>query len=244
MQPLGEWRDPVSDIKFVYVPGGTFEMGDVFGDGFGHERPVHKVTVPGFYIAKYPVTQGQYYAVMGENPSYFKKGNEYPVENVSWNDSKAFIEKLNEKTGDKFGFRLPTEAEWEYAARSGGKLEKFAGGDDIDKLAWYFHNSGGSTHPVGGKQPNGLGVYDMSGNVWEWCADWYGDYPLGSVTDPTGPSGGSNRVLRGGSWNSFAQNCRSAARHDFSPDSPGLERFGFRLAGKILIERRKKDDSN
>jgi formylglycine-generating enzyme required for sulfatase activity len=224
------WKDPVSGIEFVYVPGGTFEMGDVIGGGFGHEKPVHKVTVLNFYIAKYPVTQRQYYSVMKENPSHFKKGNEYPVENVTWNEAKAFIKKLNEKTGGEIGFRLPSEAEWEYAARSGGKREKYCGGDDIDKLAWYKDNSGGSTHPVGEKEPNGLGIYDMSGNVWEWCADWYGDYPLGSVTDPTGPSGGSLRVLRGGSWNSFAQSCRSAARNGFSPDSRGLEHVGFRLA--------------
>jgi formylglycine-generating enzyme required for sulfatase activity len=225
-----EWRDPVASIEFVFVPGGTFEMGD--GYGWSDEKPVHTVTVPDFCIGKYPVTQGQYYAVMGENPSYFKKGNDYPVENVSWNDAQAFIEKLNGKTGGEIGFRLPTEAEWEYAARSGGKDEKYAGGDDIDKLAWYNCNSDGSMSPVGGKQPNGLGVYDMSGNVWEWVEDdYHKDYtwaPADGSAWVDSPRG-LFRVLRGGSWNSQARFCRAALRLFNSPDFRG-EHGGFRLA--------------
>jgi formylglycine-generating enzyme required for sulfatase activity len=237
MQPLlkeGEWRDPAFGIEFVYVPGGTFEMGDVFGDGFGFddERPVHTVTVPGFYIAKYPVTQGQYYAVMGENPSDFKKGNEYPVESVSWEHAQAFVMTLNGKTGGEIGFRLPSEAEWEYAARSGGKKERYAGGDDLGKLGWYYDNSDGMTHPVGGKQPNGLGVYDMSGNVYEWVEDDYqGDYtgaPADGSTWVDSPSGLA-RVIRGGSWFSQAQNCRSVYRSLYSPGDQS-KLIGFRLA--------------
>jgi formylglycine-generating enzyme required for sulfatase activity len=219
-------------IEFVFVPGGTFEMGDVFDDGFDLEKPVHTVTVPDFYIAKYPVTQAQYYDVMGENPSHFKKGNEYPVENVSWNDAKEFIKELNEKTGGKIGFRLPSEAEWEYAARSGGKKERYAGGDDIDKLGWYHDNSGGSTHPVGGKQPNGLGVYDMSGNVYEWVEDDYqGDY-TGAPTDGSAwvdpPIYNLFRVLRGGSWDFIARCCRSAFRISVLSNRQ-YNSIGFRL---------------
>jgi formylglycine-generating enzyme required for sulfatase activity len=230
----GEWRDPAFGIEFVFVPGGTFDMGDVFGDGNKYENPVHTVTVPSFYIGKYPVTQGQYYAVMKENPSHFKKGNDYPVENVSWYDAtKEFIEKLNEKTGDKFGFRLPTEAEWEYVARSGGKDEKYAGGDDIDKLGWYGDNSGLFPRPVGEKQPNGLGIYDMSGNVWEWVEDdWHKNYK-GAPSDGSAwvdsPGRGSRRVLRGGSWYGYGRNCRSVCRNFYSPGSRG-EYAGFRLA--------------
>jgi formylglycine-generating enzyme required for sulfatase activity len=229
-----EWKDPVSGIEFVYVPGGTFEMGDVFGDGFGfgHEKPVHTVTVPDFYIAKYLVTQGQFAAVMKENPSHFKNGNDYPVENVSWNDSKVFIEKLNKKTGGEIGFRLPSEAEWEYAARSGGKKERYAGGDDIDKLAWYNGNSGGSTHPVGIKQPNGLGVYDMSGNVYEWVEDDYqGDYTWAPADGSAWVDSPCNlfRVLRGGSWDFIARCCRSAFRISVLSNRQ-YNSIGFRLA--------------
>jgi formylglycine-generating enzyme required for sulfatase activity len=237
MAPIkkNEWLGPASGIEFVFVPGGTFEMGDVFDDddGFDDEKPVHTVTVPGFYIGKYPVTQGQFAAVMGENPSYFKKGNEYPVESVSWEHAKAFVMTLNEKTGGEIGFRLPSEAEWEYAARSGGKKERYAGGDDIDKLAWYKDNSEWTTHPVGEKEPNGLGIYDMSGNVWEWVEDDYqGDY-TGAPTDGSAwvdsPGRGSNRVLRGGSWNSQARFCRTSYR-DFNSQYLWYEIHGFRLA--------------
>jgi formylglycine-generating enzyme required for sulfatase activity len=225
-----EWRDPASGIEFVFVPGGTFEMGD--GYVWSDEKPVHKVTVPDFYIGKYPVTQRQYSAVMKENPSYFKKGNDYPVERVSWDDAQAFIKKLNEKTGGEIGFRLPSEAEWEYAARSGGKDEKYAGGDDLGKLGWYGGNSGGETHPVGEKQPNGLGIYDMSGNVWEVVEDdWRDDY-TGAPTDGSAwvnSPRGLFRVLRGGSWLNYARSCRSVHRSLYSP--VGWSKYaGFRLA--------------
>ena len=197
-----QFKDPVTGMEFVFVKGGCFEMGDTFGDGYSYEKPVHDVCVSDFYMGKYEVTQGQWEVIMGDNPSYFKNcGDNCPVENVSWNDVQEFIERLNSKTGKKY--RLPTEAEWEYAACSGGKREKYAGtNDNPDDYAWHDSNSGKKTHPVGQKRPNGLGLYDMTGNVWEWCSDWCGeDYYASSPKDnPQGPSSGSYRVLRGGSW--------------------------------------------
>lgn len=145
---------------------------------------------------------------MGSNPSHFSScGDKCPVESVSWNDAQDFISRLNSRTGKRY--RMPTEAEWEYAARSGGKREKYAGGNDVDAVAWYGSNSGSRTHPVGQKQPNGLGLYDMSGNVWEWCQDWYGGsyYNQSSRDNPGGPSSGSSRVIRGGGWVNAAGAC-------------------------------------
>ena len=214
--------------NMVQVHGGCFQMGDIFGNGDEGERPVHEVCVDSFAIAKTEVTQGQYQAVMGSNPSYFAKGDSYPVEQVSWDDAQEFIEKLNALTGRTF--RLPTEAEWEYAARSGGRNEKFAGSDEVDSVAWYGRNSGESTHPVAGKQPNALGLYDMSGNVWEWCADWYDvDYYRSSPgRNPAGPSSGEHRVLRGGSWSSYPSCARTAFRLRFSAGYRYYS-LGFRL---------------
>jgi len=201
----------------------------VFGDGYSDEKPVHKVTLSGFYIGKYSVTQAQWEKVMGNNPSKFKKGGGYPVENISWDDTKKFIRKLGELNKEQHLFRLPTEAQWEYAARSCGKKEIYAGSDYIDDVAWYDANSENSTHPVGKLKPNGLGLYDMSGNVWEWCEDWFGGYSKGHVTDPTGPSTGSSRVRRGGSWFNLARYCRSAGRGIGTPgDRPYT--LGLRLA--------------
>ncbi len=224
----GEWTDLVTGMEFIYVPGGTFMMGDIFGDGRDDEKPVHEVQLDGFCMGKYQVTQGQWKKVMGNNPSYFKKGDDYPVESVSWDDAQEFIKKLTGMNNGKYNFRLPAEAEWEYAARSGGKKERYAGGDDIDAVAWYGKNSGESTHPVGKKTPNGLGIYDMSGNVWEWCQDWSGSYPADSFTNPTGADTGSFRVLRGGSRSHDAWHCRTALRHWFVPDRR-LTFNGFRL---------------
>ncbi|MDM8524989.1 SUMF1/EgtB/PvdO family nonheme iron enzyme [Desulfococcaceae bacterium HSG8] len=207
----------VNSMEFVRVPGGKFRMGcgSWAGSCYSGEKPVHEVYVDDFYMGKYEVTQGQWKKIMGSNPSRSNKGDSYPVENVSWNDVQEFIRKLNEQSDGKY--RLPTEAEWEYACRSGGKSEKYCGGSNIDKLAWYGGNSGSETHSVGRKAPNGLGIYDMSGNVWEWCRDWYGNYPSGSVRNPKGPNSGSPRVLRGGSWGDSAAGCRSAHRYGISP---------------------------
>ncbi|QTA82444.1 Sulfatase-modifying factor enzyme domain-containing protein [Desulfonema limicola] len=227
-KPEKLWQDPVTGMEFVYVPGGIFIMGDVFGDGEDREKPVHEVRLSSFYIGKYQVTQGQWQKVMGNNPSNFKKGDNYPVETVSWDDVQEFIKKLSGLNQGKCKFSLPTEAQWEYACRSGGKREKYPGGDNIDDFAWYDSNSGGSTHPVGQKKANGLGIHDMSGNVWEWCQDWYGNYSADAVTDPAGSQQGSNRVIRGGSWSYGAQNCRSAYRVNYSPSSRGSN-LGFRL---------------
>jgi formylglycine-generating enzyme required for sulfatase activity len=185
-------------LELVWIPPGEFMMGE---DSTAHRVKLTK----GFWMGKYEVTQEQYEAVVGSNPSYFKGANN-PVEQVSWHDAVAFCNKV--------GGRLPTEAEWEYACRAGTTTKYHSGDTDSDlaRVAWYDGNSGNTTHAVGGKQANAWGLHDMHGNVWEWCADWYGDYPKGDVTDPVGPSSGSRRVLRGGSWLNTASYCRSAHR--------------------------------
>ena len=207
-------------FEMVYVEGGSFDMGATTEQGSDTEYdeiPVHSVTLSGYYIGKCEVTQELWEAVMGSNPSYFK-GAQNPVESVSWNDCQNFIKKLNSLTGRTF--RLPTEAEWEYAARGGKKSRhyKYSGSNNIFDVAWYNRNSGGSTHAVGTKSPNELGIYDMSGNVWEWCSDWYGGYSAGAQTNPQGPSSGSYRVLRGGSWIYDARYCRVSFRNYDDPD--------------------------
>ncbi len=226
-----EWKDPTTGMEFVWVEGGTYQMGCGSMDCPPNEAPEHAVTVSGFWIEKYTVTQGQWQKVMGNNPSGFKKGDNYPVETVSWDDAKEFIQKLNGKSG--YSFRLPTEAEWEYAARSGGKTEKYAGGNDPDAVAWYSANSGKSTHPVGTKAPNGLGIYDMSGNVWQWCEDIYDmdAYKKHQRNNPVTNSGGSSRVLRGGSWSRDATWVRCTFRGQWEPASHG---YGGRLGGTGL----------
>jgi len=219
-------------MKFVLVPAGNFMMGSSIGQGDDEEHPRHKVeTTKPFYLGIYEVTQAQWRAVMDGNPSDFK-GDDRPVEKVYWSDIQEFIRRLNAKEGtDKY--RLPTEAEWEYACRAGS--EKFyCFGDEkgrLDEYAWYRGNSGKQTHPVGQKKPNAWGLYDMHGNVWEWCADWYGKsyYRRSPASDPKGPGSGRNRVLRGGSWSSDARNCRSANRSGRYPDSR-YDYDGFRLA--------------
>ncbi|NLA39893.1 MAG: formylglycine-generating enzyme family protein [Smithella sp.] len=224
------FTDPNTGMEMVFVKGGCYRMGDTFGDGWDDEKPVHEVCINDFYIGKYEVTQGQWKAVMGENPSSFKNcGDNCPVETVSWNDIQQFLQRLNSRSGKQY--RLPTEAEWEYAARSGGKSEKYAGGNDVDAVAWYYKNSGSNTHPLGQKRPNGLGLYDMSGNVWEWCSDWYGEkyYSQSPRDNPDGPSSGSYRVLRGGSWGTRPGFVRAAYRVRFNP---GVRVYGsgFRMA--------------
>ena len=221
----------IAPAGMVYIPGGTFDMGcgSWTSDCKGGEKPVHTVTVSSFYMGVTEVTQAQWEAVMGTNPSNFK-GDDLPVENVSWNDIQDFLKRLNSQTGENY--RLPTEAEWEYAARSGGKKEKYAGtNSNLDDYAWYGNNSGSKTHPVGQKKPNSLGLYDMSGNVWEWCSDWYdGNYYTTSPDkDPKGAYSGSFRVLRGGSWNYLDVYCRSSNRLRFNPDYWYYD-LGFRFA--------------
>ena len=215
----------VGDVSFemVYVQGGTFQMGataEQGSDAYGDEHPVHNVTLSDFHIGKYEVTQGLWKEVMGENPSNNKAGDNYPVETVSWEDCQRFIEWLNNRTGLRF--RLPTEAEWEYAARGGRKSRgyKYSGTTyDLESVAWYDGNSGNETHPVGRKSPNELGLYDMSGNVWEWCQDWYGSYGSSAQTDPMGLQSGAGRVFRGGGYISVsgARYCRVSCRADFGP---------------------------
>ena len=219
------WRDPTTGMEFVWVPGGCYQMGSNHGDS--DEKPVHEVCVDGFWMGKYEVTQAQWKQVMGGNPSYFK-GDRNPVEQVSWRDARFFIKKLNGKGNGTF--RLPTEAEWEYAARSGGKNEKYAGGNSVDHVAWYDGNSGNKTHPVGTKAPNGLGLHDMSGNVWEWCEDTFSKsaYSSHSRNNPIYSGGGDCRVLRGGGWFNGPGDVRSARR---GGDGPGCtsDNIGFRL---------------
>ncbi len=206
----------VNGVSFEMVPveGGTFTMGataEQGSDAYDRETPAHKVTLDSYNIGKFEVTQALWKAVMENNPSNWQ-GDNLPVEQVSWNDCQEFIKKLNAATGKNF--RLPTEAEWEFAARGGTKSKgyKYSGSNNLDEVAWYTDNSGQQTHPVGTKKPNELGIYDMSGNVWEWCNDWYDNYSTSTQTNPTGPSSGGNRVYRGGGWCSNAWGCRVSRR--------------------------------
>ncbi len=217
--------------EMVWVDGGTFRMeatSEQGSDAGGDEEPVHSVTLSGFYIGKTEVTQALWKAVMGSNPSCFK-GDNLPVEQVSWDDCQEFIRKLNALTGQNF--RLPTEAEWEFACRGGNNSRgyKYSGSNYIDNVAWYEDNSGWKIHPVATKLPNELGIYDMSGSVWEWCSDWYGTYSSGAQTNPKGPYDGSCRVRRGGSWIGNARGCRSSYRGLDSPGNRGLN-LGLRLS--------------
>lgn len=214
-------RFTVNGVSFemVRVEGGSFRMGatsEQGTDAYDWEKPVHSVTLSSYYIGKNEVTQALWQAVMGSNPSNFK-GSNLPVECVSWNDCQEFIQKLNSLTGRNF--RLPTEAEWEFACRGGNNSRgyKYCGSNDIDNVAWYDGNSGYQTHPVATKAPNELDIYDMSGNVREWCSDRFADYTSYSQTNPTGPQSGSYRVLRGGSWCSRAGSCRSSDRYRDRP---------------------------
>ena len=234
----------VYDPEMVSVTGGTFTMGCTDGDDCNSwELPTHQVTLSSYKIGKYEVTQAQWEAVMGSNPSNFK-GSNLPVETVSWNDivgtsgncteingikyyADGFIYKLNQLTGKQY--RLPTEAEWEYACRGGisSAHYKYSGSNNIDDVAWYVDNSSSTTHIVGTKQANELGIYDMSGNVWEWCSDWLDSYSSGSQTNPTGAVSGYTRVFRGGSWGELAQrvSCRG-----YNTPSYSVSLLGFRLA--------------
>lgn len=218
------------DIEMVYVEGGTFMMGatDSDSEAWRIEKPAHRVTLSGYYIGKYPVTQKQWIEIMGSNPSE-SEGDNLPVGNVSWNDAQEFICKLNARTGKNY--RLPTEAEWEFAARGGNSScgYKYSGSDNPDAVAWYDENSDSKTHEVGLKSPNELGIYDMSGNIWEWCQDFFDGYRRSAKTNPQGPTSGMSRVMRGGSWDSYATNCRVSFRSLFMPDFQ-IAVYGFRLA--------------
>jgi len=231
---------------FVPVVPGSFQMGS--NDGESDEKPVHTVRISQeYWMGKHEVTQQQYESIMGSNPSSLK-GNSNPVEKVSWNDSVSFCKKLTDqerKAGrlpEGYEYRLPTEAEWEYAARGGksGWPTTYAGSDTIDDVAWHKDNSGQKTHAVGQKQGNEQGLYDMSGNVYEWCLDWKGDYSSELQIDPVGPGTGSARVLRGGSWRSDALLCRVANRSYYAPTLTG-SLFGFRavLAPPVSSSRQK-----
>ena len=223
--------EQILEQYFVSVEGGTFTMGCTSEqDGYceDNEKPAHSVTVSDFFIGKYEVTQKLWRAVMGNNPSDFR-GDDLPVESVSWDDVQIFISVLNSLTGKNY--RLPTEAEWEYAARGGNKSHGYiySGGNKLGEVGWYGNNSGRKTRPVGQKKPNELGIYDMSGNVYEWCSDRYGSYPKVAVTNPTGPGTGDDRVLRGGGWYYYAQYCRVAYRDIYYP-SGNTGNLGFRVA--------------
>ena len=224
----------VNGVKFqmVRVQGGTFQMGATSEQGNDvsiNEKPIHSVTLSDYHIGQTQVTQELWQAVMGSNPSEFKGDSQCPVENVSWNDCMEFIAKLNRLTGKNF--RLPTEAEWEYAARGGSKSRgyKYSGNNNPDLVAWYDGNSINKTHPVAQKQANELGLYDMSGNVWEWCSEWYGEYINEVQTNPTGPITGTDYVQRGGSWENGSIGVRVSRR---SPGTPALRGcyYGLRLA--------------
>ena len=226
-------RFTVNGVSFemVRVEGGTFRMGataEQEDEAWDDEMPVHSVTLSSYYIGKTEVTQALWQAVMGSNPSR-SRGADLPVENVSWDDCQEFIRKLNSMTGQNF--RLPTEAEWEFACRGGNNSRgyKYSGSNNLGSVAWYDGNSGGKTHSVATKSPNELGIYDMSGNVWEWCSDWYGDYSSDAQTNPKGPVSGSYRVGRGGSWFSRVRDCRSSIRFNNNPTNRN-NNLGLRLA--------------
>ena len=219
------------NIEMVKVEAGSFDMGATseMENPYEDEKPVRRVTLTNnYYVGKYEVTQALWKIVMGSNPSKFK-GADLPVEQVSWDDCQDFISKLNAMTGKRF--RLPSEAEWEYAARGGKKSRgyQYSGSNTLGDVAWYSDNSGKKTHAVGTKQPNELGIYDMTGNVWEWCQDWYDSYSSSPQTNPTGAASGSRRVYRGGCWYDSARYCRSSYRRYCAPDGRGYG-LGLRLA--------------
>ncbi len=232
--PGDTWEEPVMGITFRWIPSGTFQMGCGNWDGEGKkdELPVHEVTIDGFWLSVYPVTQDQWKRIMantfwqkvrGNNPSWFKMGGNYPVEQISWDDARDFTLKLAAINNNRYHFRLPTEAEWEYAARSGGREEKYPGGSDPEEIAWFSANSGMTTQPVGRLSPNGLGLYDMSGNVYEWCADYYHEdaYRHHAPSNPVNSKEAARRVIRGSSWCNFPSELRCTYRGSVYQDFKG-----------------------
>ena len=221
-------NDPF-EKSMVFVKGGTFRMGDTFNIGNKEAKPVHEVTVSDFYIGKYEVTQAQWKFIMGENPSHYPGCDSCPVERVSWLDVQTFIKKLNELT--EKNYRLPTEAEWEYAARGGTNSQgyRYSGGNNINFVSWYSGNSKNKPQPVGTMRPNELGIHDMSGNVWEWCIDWFGDFTKDPKVNPAGPEKGFFRVVKGGSWFGYAGGNIISSRGSDDPENK-RSYIGFRLA--------------
>jgi len=229
-------------MEFVLIPAGSFMIGSPKDEPARYANEIqHRVNLTrAFYIQTTEVTQGQWKSIMGKNLAAHKGcGDNCPVEQVSWDDAQAFIQKLNQKEGTD-RYRLPTEAEWEYACRAGSTAAFANGGitvmklkcgfdPNLDAMGWYCFNSGNTIHPVAQKNPNAWGLYDMHGNVQEWCQDWFGNYPYDEVADPTGPSSGSYRAMRGGVWYSFSRDCRSATRYG-SPPRYRYYYLGFRLA--------------
>ena len=229
------WILSVGGVRYELVPvkAGSFMMGtpDEDAEANPDERPAHRVTLTrDFCIGSTEVTQALYEAVMGYNPSANRKGGDYPVENVSYQDAMRFCQRLSQLTGDNYS--LPTEAQWEYAARGGhlasDRSMRYAGSGAVDDVAWWFGNSDNASHPVARKAPNSLGLYDMSGNVYEWCLDWYGKYSSADEDDPTGPATGDSRCIRGGSWYFFAEYCRIANRNGRVPTHHD-NHLGFRI---------------
>jgi len=251
MYKIGDtWKEPITGMDFSWVPSGTYRMGCGAWDNEGNrdEFPAHDVFIDGFWMGKYLVTQDQWESlmsnpffkkVMPNNPSWFKMGKDHPVDQVSWNDAHEFAQKLISSNKGKYHFRLPTEAEWEYAARSGGKSQKYAGGKNLNDLAWYSVNSGMTSKPVGKKLPNGLGLYDMSGNVYEWCLDTYSEsaYKKHDNSNPVITGEGVKRVIRGGSWSNSAHEMRCAYRASVNQDFK-VNYIGFRLV-MTPISRKK-----
>ena len=216
------WKEPLTGMEFVWIPAGAFMMGS--NEELENERPAQWIRIDGFWLGKYEVTQGQWKTIMHGNPATSKIGDNYPVETVDWGDTQGFIAALRAKNGHQF--RLPTEAEWEYACLAGKPRQEY---EELGDTAWFNENSNNSTHPVGQKKPNAWGLYDMLGNVWEWCQDWYGNYSGFPQTNPAGPESGSSRVMRGGSWSVLFLHVRPVNRGSNMPSDRG-NYLGFRLA--------------